>query len=309
MPKNVSIIIPAKNEAKYLGKCLHSLSRLNFPEKRYEIIIADNGSTDQTVQIAHSYAARVVRLPDKKTISAVRNGGVARASGDILVFLDADCTVAEDWLLGAEPYFNRDDISCFGSSPIIPDDATWVEKTWFLVRKSHQQVFERDWQESTNMFIPRTAFERAGGFNEELATCEDVDLSYRLLKLGKIISDTRIIAVHHRDPKTIREFFLKEKWRGKSNYSGLFHHGIQLSELPSLLLPVYFTGLMFATLLLLLFGLPAYAVMAFTAAQLPVMGLAWLKLRRKFIFRQYLRLIVLYNIYFAARASAIVSFR
>lgn len=304
--KTISIIIPAKNEAQYLGQCLNSLSALIFPAERYEIILADNGSTDQTAQIAQSYGARVVPLPEKTTISAVRNGGASRASGDILVFLDADCTVAKDWLLSAELYFDRDDISCFGSSPIIPDNATWVEKTWFLARKSHQQVFERDWQESTNMFIPKIVFERAGRFNEELATCEDVDLSYRLLKFGKIISDTRIVAFHHRDPKTIREFFFKEKWRGKSNYSGLFQHGFHLSELPSLLLPLYFSGLLFASLFLLFVGAPVSAAMAFVAAQFPVMGLAWLKLRNKFNLRQYFRLLFLYNIYFAARASAIV---
>ena len=305
--QSVSIIIPARDEADYLGKCLASLQELNFPKKRYEIIVADNGSTDQTPRLARSHGAMVVDLADKKTISAVRNGGAAKASGDILVFLDADCTVAGDWLLRAEPYFDRDDIACFGSSPIIPDDATWVEEAWFLVRKSHQQIFEREWQESTNMFIPQTVFKKAGGFNEKLATCEDVDLSYRLRKFGKIIADTRIIAVHHRDPKTIWEFFLKEKWRGKSNYSGLFQHGIQLNELPSLLLPFYVTGLLVAAFFSLLLWSPVIAATTFAAAQLPVMGLAWLKLRHNFVFRHFFRLLFLYNIYFVARASAIVS--
>jgi glycosyltransferase involved in cell wall biosynthesis len=306
MMKKVSIIIPAKNEAEYLGQCLKSLSELNFPKEHYEVIVADNGSDDDTVVIAEAHCVKIVNLPEKRTISAVRNGGVAKSSGDILVFLDADCTVSVNWLLCAEPYFEREDVSCFGSSPIIPEKATWVEKTWFLVRKSEQQVFERQWQESTNMFIPKDVFEKVGGFNENLMTCEDVDLSYRLLELGKIISDSRIVAIHHRDPKTMKDFFLKEKWRGKSNYSGLFQHGIKLSELPSLLLPLYFSGLLLVAIGTLLFGL-AFTVsgVLLALAELPVMGLTWLKIKKEFSVKKYFQLLLLYNLYFAARASAI----
>ena len=156
-----SVIIPAKNEGKYLDQCLKSLVEQDFPEERYEVIVVDNGSGDDTVSIAHSRGVKVVSLPEVQTISAVRNGGVAEASGDMLVFLDADCTVAPDWLLCAELYFDRDDVSCFGSSPVIPKQATWVEKTWFLVRRSKEQIFERQWQESTNMFVHKNQIYQA----------------------------------------------------------------------------------------------------------------------------------------------------
>ncbi|BCO07670.1 hypothetical protein GF1_00460 [Desulfolithobacter dissulfuricans] len=304
--KIVSIIIPAKNEGRYLSACLESLLALNFPDNRYEIIVADNGSTDDTVAIAESFSVKVVHLPEKTTISAVRNSGAAVASGDILVFLDADCTVTPDWLTQAQRYFDREDVACFGSSPVIPENGTWVEQTWFLARKSHEQVFERDWQESTNMFIPKDIFDKSGGFNEELVTCEDVDLSYRLLQFGKIISDNRIVAIHHRDPKTIKEFFQKERWRGKSNYSGLFRHGLKVNELPSLVLPLYFTALLLSSLAALLFGAFSLALFFFLMAQAPVMLLVFLKTRKDFRVGNYFRLLILYNIYFLARACAIV---
>ena len=302
--KTVSVIIPAKNEAEYIGNGLASLAALDFTEDRYEVILADNGSTDNTIAIAESYSAKIANLPEKKTISAVRNGGAAMASGDILVFLDADCTVVPDWLSQAERYFERSDVVCFGSSPIIPEKATWVEKTWFLVRESHQQVFERQWQESTNMFIPKSIFAKAGGFNESLSTCEDVDLSYRLIKFGKIISDSRIVAIHHRDPKTIKEFFFKEKWRGKSNYAGLLQHGLKISELPSLLLPLYFAGMLLASLCAMLMGAFLMAGFLFLAGQLPVMALTFFKIRHNFNLAGYARLMILYNVYFTARACA-----
>lgn len=304
--KKISIIIPAKNEGEYLDRCLKSLAGQKFPEERYEVIVVDNGSDDDTVSIAHGYGVKIISLPEVQTISAVRNGGVAESSGDILVFLDADCTVAKDWLVCAELYFDRADVSCFGSSPVIPKQATWVEKTWFLVRQSKERVFERQWQESTNMFVPKKYFNKVGGFNEKLSTCEDVDLSYRLLTLGKIISDANIVAIHHRDPKNIKDFFFKEKWRGKSNYSGVLQHGVKLTELPSLLLPLYFSILILASLVTAILGLPfVLTVVLFTLAQLPVMGLAWLKIRSNFNFKNFVQLMFLYNIYFLARASAI----
>lgn len=303
--KTVSVIIPAKNEEKYIGNCLASLASLDFPAVRYEVILADNGSTDNTVSIAESRSVKVVTLPEKKSISAVRNGGALQASGDILVFLDADCTVAPDWLLQAERYFDRNDVACFGSSPIIPEKSTWVEQAWFLVRESHRQVFEREWQESTNMFIPKVIFEKAGGFNEKLKTCEDVDLSYRLAEFGKIVSDKRIVAIHHRDPKSIKEFFFKEKWRGKNNYSGLFQHGIKLSELPSLLLPLYYCAMLLGSLGALALGAFLMASVVFLVGQLPLMALTFMKTRYNFSMLAYARLLILYNIYFLARACAI----
>ena len=306
--KTVSVIIPARNEAAFIGKCLASLSNLDYPSELYEIIVADNGSSDHTVLIAAKYNAMVVELPDKTTISAVRNGGAAAASGDILVFLDADCTVKPDWLAQAERYFDRTDVACFGSSPVIPDEATWVERTWYLARKSHELVFEKEWQESTNMFIPREIFEKAGGFDERLATCEDVDLSYRLRNFGKILSDSRIVAVHHRDPRTVKEFFLKERWRGKSNYEGVLQHGVKLMELPSLVLPIYFTSMLAASIVFLFVSL-RLACIFFIFAQLPVAGLSWLKIRREFSLTAFFRLMFLYNIYFLARASSLFSFR
>lgn len=305
MPIQVSVIIPAKNEEIHLGNCLQSLSDLDFPKDQYEIIVADNGSEDSTPGIARSYNARIVCVPAAGTIAAVRNAGAGQAKGEILVFLDADCTVAKDWLKKAEHYFHKKDIACFGSSPVIPENPTWVERAWFLVRECKEEVREREWQESTNMFVPKEIFEKVGGFNEKLTTCEDVDLSYRLAKFGRILADKRIVAIHHRDPKTIKEFFLKEKWRGKSNYTGLLQHGLKMSELPSLLLPLYFAGMLIASLGALAMGAFVMAGLLFLAGQLPVMALTFLKIRRQFTFSSYFSLLLLYNIYFTARAGAI----
>ena len=100
----VSIVIPALNEEKYIGKCLESLLELNTPLESYEAIVVDNGSTDRTVEIAYSFKDRMkLKIFEKPgiNISALRNFGVKHASGEVIGFLDADCTVSKDWLNNA----------------------------------------------------------------------------------------------------------------------------------------------------------------------------------------------------------------
>ena len=84
-----SVIIPMKNEEKFIGPCLSSICNNNFPVGEYEIICIDNGSTDNTVEIAKSHTDKVYLLPGV-SISALRNFGANKASGKFLAFVDAD---------------------------------------------------------------------------------------------------------------------------------------------------------------------------------------------------------------------------
>lgn len=301
-----SIIIPAKNEAACIGKCLDSIFQNNYPREKYEVFVMDNGSSDSTTQIAKARGAMVYRIP-LVNISSLRNYGAEKAGGKVLAFIDADCTVAKDWLQQAQKYINREDVACFGSPPSIPADPTWVQKTWFLVRRENETVTETPWLESMNMFIRKNLFQEVGGFNEALTTCEDVDISYRLSNYGRIISDLHIKAVHYGEAKTLREFFQKERWRGKSNYKGFFQHGFRTDELPSIILPLYYGLLPLITLILLLVtGRIALVAGALLIWQLPILALAFLKIRTQLHSGSYLRLITLYNVYYAARLMAIV---
>ena len=78
------------------------------------------------------------------------------------------------------------------------------------------------------------------GFNPDLVTCEDVDFCYRLGAKYKIVYCKDMEAIHYGEPKSLRELFKKERWRGTSNYDGIKVHGFRIDELPSLLLPIYY---------------------------------------------------------------------
>ena len=83
----LSIVIPTKNEEKYLPELLQSIRRQNFPASEYEIIVADNKSKDRTKEIAKQYNCRITKggLPGPG-----RNFGAREAKGEILLFLDSD---------------------------------------------------------------------------------------------------------------------------------------------------------------------------------------------------------------------------
>jgi glycosyltransferase involved in cell wall biosynthesis len=99
------VIVPAKNEAKLLPKCLSSLAHQRT-EVSYEVIVVDTNSTDGTPAIARSFGARVVNEPRKGKVYAFRSGAEA-ARGTILCFAEADCVVPATWIQSITDYFDQ----------------------------------------------------------------------------------------------------------------------------------------------------------------------------------------------------------
>lgn len=248
-----SIIVPAKNEQDYIDRCLESIYSCGYDQDKFEVIVVDNGSKDNTVALVSKYPCKIFECPELKTISSVRNFGAKQSVGEILCFMDADCTVEHHWLQNAEKYVHHSEIVCYGATPGIPDDATWIERNWYLIRKKEDGVVSVTWRESTNMFVKRRAFDAVEGFDENLITCEDADISYRLRKYGLLVSDSDIRVIHHREPKTLLEFYNKELWRGISNFKGFLRHGIRIEEIPSLAFPLVYLALIIVSLCLIFF--------------------------------------------------------
>jgi len=115
----VSIIIPVRNEAGLLKNCLESISNLDYPKDRIEVIIADGMSTDDTVNTAKQLGARVV-LNEKKTVSPGRNIAFKLAKGEIIAFTDADCIVDKGWIINSLKYFKDDKVACAGGPNLTP---------------------------------------------------------------------------------------------------------------------------------------------------------------------------------------------
>lgn len=235
----VSIIIPAYNEEIYLEKCLLSLKHIDYKLDAYEVIVVDNGSTDSTCEIAKKYNAQLVSFPEGTTISAVRNRGAMCAEGTILAFLDADCVVTKKWLLNGVNLLNSS-VGVVGSRPLAPKkEATWLQKARakVLSRASNVPV---SWLSSSNYIVKKELFDQIGGFDEDLETCEDADISFKLNKITTILYSPYVKAYHLREPKNLFEFFKKEVWHGKSVYEGVIRHGLKKEELLSIFVPAIY---------------------------------------------------------------------
>ena len=302
----ISIIIPAYNEEKNIGACLQSISDLDYPKESYEIILVDNGSSDRTIEIAELFNVKII-INTTKNVSGLRNLGAEYAAGDVLAFVDADCIVSPQWLKNASVHINDESLAAWGAPPVIPENSTWVQETWFLIRKKEKKVQPVDWLESMNLFVRKIQFINIGGFNESLTTCEDVDFCFRIKKFGNILSDADICVIHIGEARTIKEFLKKEIWRGESNFKGLFSHGLKMNEIPSLVIPIYF-GLCVPLLLLLgWFFKKSVIILGFTILLYLLPSAAvFYKIRNKEMnSRLIFKLFLLLQIYFFARTIAV----
>jgi glycosyltransferase involved in cell wall biosynthesis len=226
--KRISIIIPCYNEEANISRCLHSLQQINYPKELIQVIVADNGSSDNSRKIARTFPVLVVENIGC-TIGAVRNFGASFADGEILAFVDADCEVTEDWVASFIHYFtddNRKQIGIVGSPPLVPPNGNLIERAWFSHRKD-DYIGEADYVGSANMVISKELFNALCGFHEGLTSGEDFDLCARARNNGfKIISDYRIVNYHHGYPKNIRDFIQREVWHGKGMVAD-FHNPLK----------------------------------------------------------------------------------
>jgi len=184
MLKLVSFIIPAWNEESVLGPTLEALSiarrDLAVPS---EVIVADDGSTDRTAEIARQLGARVVSVHHRQ-ISATRNAGAQAAQGDLLIFIDADTIVTPESVRAAVEAVHSGAVGggCAirfsGSIPAYLRVLIPIE-VWFARRM--RIAF------GCFLFSTRAAFEAVGGFDTGLYATEEVTLSLALRRQGEFV--------------------------------------------------------------------------------------------------------------------------
>lgn len=237
----ISFIIPVLNGERDIERCLSSIQNQEFRSEAYEVLVLDNGSTDQTHQIIRKLGCKFQIIP-KVGVSALRNLGAAVARGKYLAFVDADVEIAPHWLRHSLAAFEARDVVASGCFPGIPPESTWVQRTWDIHQRGDakdRQLIPVRWLPSMNLMVCREAFITVGGFNEDLETAEDVDLCYRLGNLGPILNNPSMEAIHWGEAPDLKTFWRKEVWRGMGNLKGVFSHGLRWDELPSLGYPLY----------------------------------------------------------------------
>lgn len=216
MGPTLSFVIPVRNDAVRLRRCLTSI-RADASGTPIEIIVADNGSTDDSAGTARELGAVVVTLPDRR-VSDVRNQAARHATADVLAFVDADHTLAPGWTDAAIAAIADPAVSAAGADYHAPADGTWVQRMYDKLRARAPEPRTTEWLPSGNLVVKKAAFTQVNGFDTSLESCEDVDLSRRLREAGgRLVATDALRSVHHGDPRTLRALFFAELWRGRDN--------------------------------------------------------------------------------------------
>jgi len=188
----LSIIIPTLNEEKNLSRLLPLIAKGGFDD--YEIIVADNGSKDKTIEIARSFDCIITKggLPARG-----RNNGARAAKGDILFFMDADLKFGpKDFLKRAVKYFKENDLDV-ASFPIFPQkNNIYLNPLTINLFYNYPQIVLKKLFPlgAMGIMVKKDIFERVGGFDESITLAEDVYFVGQAHKLGKfdIIREVKV---------------------------------------------------------------------------------------------------------------------
>jgi mycofactocin system glycosyltransferase len=211
----VSIVIPVLDRAEELARCLESIAQVEYPREKLEVIVVDDGSRDDSAQVARRHGALVVSSGGtRRGPAAARNVGAANAKGELLAFIDSDCTASSGWLAELAPLFRDDRVAAVGGMVEGMCSASAVDRYEAVMSSLSLGSRERFgssgddtfYLPSCNMLVRRTLFLSVKGFEESMHVGEDVDLTWRLRDAGWTIAYLPAGRILHEHRSTVRSF-------------------------------------------------------------------------------------------------------
>ena len=216
----ISIIIPTYNELKVLLDCLKSLEKQDYSD--FEVILVDDGSIDNTQELASDFKSKKYRLiflkQNHKGPGAARNLGASKAKGDILVFVDADMTFDKDFLKNlVKPIEQKKAKGTFSKEEYVSNWENVWARCWNInegweAKKRHPKNYPS--KQKVFRAILKSEFEKVkgftpGGYNDDWSLSEKLDYEAEIAENAKF---------YHKNPSSLKEIFLHAKWVGKRQY-------------------------------------------------------------------------------------------
>jgi polysaccharide deacetylase family protein (PEP-CTERM system associated) len=257
----ISVVVPVRNEEASLGALLEELLGQDYPPDRYEVLVAEGGSTDRTrdVVAAFSLGERRVRLLDnpRQWSSAGRNVAVAASRGDLIVVIDGHCELGNPrYLADLADVFTSSGADCVGRpQPLEAPAATRLQRAISAARASRlghhpdSHVYSQ-----AEGFVPpqsvavayrREVFDRAGLFDETFDACEDVEFNHRIARTGLRCYFTPRVQVRYHPRATLAGLFRQMIRYGRGRVRLLRKHPDTFTTkgfAPALLLAAFAAG-------------------------------------------------------------------
>jgi len=210
-PPFFSIVIPMRNSAATIGPCLEAACAVDYP--RFEVVVVDDGSTDNSADLARKFDVRLQELPENGGAGKARNTGVQAARGEFIFFTDSDCVVPPDILHRAAAAIEAEgpDKVIGGSyTPLAHDHGLFSSFQSVFVNYSETKYHEPDYIATHAMLIKKAIFDEGERFQEHfLPILEDVDFCHRLRRRG--------IKLVMRPELLVRHIFRFGLWRSMKN--------------------------------------------------------------------------------------------
>jgi len=199
MSNGISVVIRAKNEAKWLASCLDAVRLQDYED--VEVIVVDNQSTDATRQIAGDFGCTIVDISDEDfNFSRALNIGIAAGSKRLVAIVSGHCIPADDqWLTRLAMHFsNADVVAAYGRQQPLPDTSAVDKRDLWITFGLDRRVQQRDYFfHNANSMIRRSVWEQVP-FNENIHGVEDQDWAKKVLNDGlKIVYEPTARVFHH----------------------------------------------------------------------------------------------------------------
>ncbi|HET9418856.1 MAG TPA: glycosyltransferase [Chthoniobacterales bacterium] len=223
----VSVVVCSYNGGRTLAACLDSLGKLNY--SAYEIILVDDGSTDDTAYIAAQFPHVRYVHQSNHGLSHARNTGAAAARGDVLAYTDSDCMADTDWLYHLIGTLMSGQYAAVGGPNFTPPAQKWVQACVAAAPGGPSHVLLTDsiaeHIPGCNMAFYRWAFDSVGGFDVQYHKAgDDVDFCWRLQQAGCVIAFSPAAIVWHHRRLTVSAFFRQQEGYGEAESLLRFKH-------------------------------------------------------------------------------------
>lgn len=193
----LSFIIPTLNEERHIESLLGDLrSQLNEND---EVIIVDSYSKDRTTEIAETYGAKVIKQP-KNGIGLAKTEGAKKAKNNILVFMDADCSVPKDYAERIRKHFSDPNLIAVGGLDLYKSDSriwglfynTYSRGVYYSSKITHV-LTGKYWIPANNSAYRKDVFFSVGGYRS--VVCEDTDMMQRMPAARNVLYDKNLVLV------------------------------------------------------------------------------------------------------------------
>lgn len=216
-----TVIVPAYNRAEEISELLLSLALQTIPRSDFEIIIVDDGSTDNTESIVSKFVSETklnLRFlkQDHKGPGEARNLGMDHAFGNYLIFIDSDCIADKDWLTAYKNAIGNISPAGFGGPDKVLPNFSPIQKaidysmTSFIttggIRGHSKKKISKYYPRSFNMGVRSDVVKKIGGMGK-LRHGQDIEFSHRIISTGEPVIKVQDAVVYHKRRVSIKKFF------------------------------------------------------------------------------------------------------